>query len=516
MITVMRKHHKVLMIIITALVCISFSWFYNRTDFSSISNGAVGKLYDHTVSELEFQRYSRLLRLASQLGMRDLVQNLTAGAQSETDAFDNFAWNLMILRHETDRFGLRPTTEEIANEVKSLPAFNDGKGFDLAAYSNFVDHALGPMGFTESQIEELAADQIALGRLKKILNAGISMPEAEMRKNYDQAYAKLDVAVVRFQPENFSAGVEVSDDQIAKYYDAHKAELKSDEKRQVKIASFGLTEEQKKLSGKARIDALQAMADKANDFSDALQAKSADLAEVAAKFQIKLQETSAFSQEKPDPLLQDKPQLTAAAFALTKENPNSEPIQSADGFDILHLVKVEPSHPMTKEEARPKIVETLTKLATQQKIAAKAQEVVNEMRTAMKNGKTVQQAAEQAGVKAEKLPTFSLAEQPPGATPPPKPEPKNEAPDMGFIKQTASTLKSGEVSDYVNTSKGGLIVVMEKRAEPTTAEFEQARPALEKNVLTNRGDVVFYEWLRNRRQTDAVIETAKAKQPVPG
>jgi hypothetical protein len=171
---------------------------------------------------------------------------------------------------------------------------------------------------------------------------------------------------------------------------------------------------------------------------------------------------------------------------------------------------------MTKEEARPKIVETLTKLATQQKIAAKAQEVVNEMRTAMKNGKTVEQAAEQAGVKAEKLPTFSLAEQPPGATPPPKPEPKNEAPDMGFIKQTASTLKSGEVSDYVNTSKGGLIVVMEKRAEPTTAEFEQARPALEKNVLTNRGDVVFYEWLRNLRQTAAVIETAKAKQPVPG
>ena len=87
---------------------------------------------------------------------------------------------------------------------------------------------------------------------------------------------------------------------------------------------------------------------------------------------------------------------------------------------------------------------------------------------------------------------------------------------MGFIKQTASTLKSGEVSDYVNTSKGGLIVVMEKRAEPTTAEFEQARPALEKNVLTNRGDVVFYEWLRHLRQTAAVIETAKAKQPVPG
>jgi len=68
MITVMRKHHKILMIIITALVCISFSWFYNRTDFSSIAKGTVGTFYDHPVSQVEFQRNSRLLRLASQLG----------------------------------------------------------------------------------------------------------------------------------------------------------------------------------------------------------------------------------------------------------------------------------------------------------------------------------------------------------------------------------------------------------------------------------------------------------------
>ncbi len=42
------------------------------------------------------------------------------------------------------------------------------------------------MGFSEAQIEELAADQIALERVKKIFSAGVSVPESEMRKDYEQ------------------------------------------------------------------------------------------------------------------------------------------------------------------------------------------------------------------------------------------------------------------------------------------------------------------------------------------
>ena len=212
MITVMRKHHKVLMIVITVLVCISFSWYWNKTDFAQMGNGTVGKIYDRNVSQVEYQRNMRLLRLGSQLGMRDLIQELTIGAQSETEAFENFSWNLMVLRHEVEALGIEPTTTEIAKAVKALPAFHSEDGFDLPRYTDFADHALAPMGFSEAQIEELAADQIALEKLKKILSAGVSMPEAEMRKNYEQAYAKMDVSVVRFRSEDFDKEAQVSED----------------------------------------------------------------------------------------------------------------------------------------------------------------------------------------------------------------------------------------------------------------------------------------------------------------
>src|SRR5947207_2972346 len=98
MITVMRKHHKILMIFITILVCISFSWYWNKTDLAQMGTGVVGKIYDRNISQVEFQRNMRLGRLGSQLGMRDLTQELTIGAQSETEAYENFSWNLFVLR----------------------------------------------------------------------------------------------------------------------------------------------------------------------------------------------------------------------------------------------------------------------------------------------------------------------------------------------------------------------------------------------------------------------------------
>ena len=516
MITVMRKHHKILMIVITALVCISFSWYWNKTDFGQLDNGAVGHIYDHNVSQAEFQRNARLLRLASQLGMRNLVRELTTGAQNESEAFENFSWNLMVLRHEAKQLGIEPTTAEIAQAVKALPAFNSEKGFDLAAYSNFADHALAPMGFSEAQIEELAADQIALERIKKILSAGVAIPEKEMRRDFEQAYAKMDASAVRFQPEEFAKDVQVSDDQIAKYFESHKTDLTTEEKRQVRFVQFVLTDEQKKLKGKERIEVLQKLADRANDFTDALQAKGGDFDQVAAKFGIAPKETGEFTKTAPDPQLGTAPQLAQATFALTKEAPNSEALQTPDGFDILHLVKVDPSRPLTQEEARPKIVEAITKEMVQQTMAMKAAEIAGKLREKLNSGKSVEQAAADAGVKVEKLKPFALLDSLPDASATPTPPPKEEDPEMQQIKMTASSLQPGEVSDFVGLPKGagGLLVVLEKREKLDPAVFEKSRQVLEARALTNKGDIVFYEWLRDRRHAAGIVE--KKTQPAPG
>ena len=135
------------------------------------------------------------------------------------------------------------------------------------------------------------------------------------------------------------------------------------------------------------------------------------------------------------------------------------------------------------------------------------------MRDAIKSAKSVEEAAAQAGVKAEKIPAFALLDHPPGAPPAAKQEPKKEDPDMPYIKETASEMSPGEVSDFVRKPDGGLLVVLEKRDPIDPAQYESARPIVEGNALRNKAQIVFYEWLRERRRAAGVEETKPRRAP---
>jgi hypothetical protein len=180
---------------------------------------------------------------------------------------------------------------------------------------------------------------------------------------------------------------------------------------------------------------------------------------------------------------------------------------------LEHLEKIDPARPLTLEEARPKIVEALKKQNLQQVTKMKAALVAQQLRDELKKGKSLADVAAQGDVKLEKIPPFALVDTPPGATPAPKPEAKEEAPDMRYIKQNASGLSPGEVSEYIGTPDGGLLVALEKREKLDDAQFEKARTFLEERELTNQGQIVFYEWLRERRRAAGVAEAKPATKP---
>ena len=89
---------------------------------------------------------------------------------------------------------------------------------------------------------------------------------------------------------------------------------------------------------------------------------------------------------------------------------------------------------------------------------------------------------------------------------------------MPRIKQAASDLSPGDVSDYLGTPNGGLIVILEKRETVAPAEFEKSRVLIEQQALQNRSQIVFYEWLRERRRAAGVEETKAQAAPnqLPG
>jgi len=506
MITILRKHSRWLMIVI-AILAMPFCLYFVRTDWmSALKSNTAAKLYGRDVSTIEIERGARLLRLAGNLGMNEFINELLAQwrpqraktqSEAQREAEEEFAIDLIILRHEAEDLGIRPTTAEIASVVTKMRAFRaDAGSFDIKRYNDIVQNALGPLGFTEAQIEELAGDQIRLDRIKELLSTGVTVSPAESKTNFEQLYSKFEVSVVRFKTSDFANEIKISDDEIAKYYEGAKEQLKSEEKRKVQFVALTLSEAEKKLTGKERIDALQKLSDKANDVAQALAEKNADFAAVAVKFQLSIKNTGDFTQAAPDPELKQDSQLVQAAFQLSNDEPTSEPIQGADGFYILHLLGITPARPLTLEEAKPKIVEALKARKERELVSIRAASVAHDLGEALKAGDTLAKAAQKLNLKLEKVPPFSLADElEPKASPPP-----DKVPDLPIIKNAVADLHSNEVTEPIPTSDGALVAVVEKRDPPDAALAAANRASLEERILQGKRAMIFAEWLRERRR----------------
>jgi hypothetical protein len=501
MITVMRKHHKWLMIVI-AILAIPFIFYFNKTDFTVNRQNDLGRIYDRPITNVEFQRSVRLFTLAQMLGLYPMLQDLMMRPMSESDQYVNFAFNRLVMNHEAEALGIRPSSPEVVAFVKTLQPFQTNGGFDPSKYTDFVQNRLPALGFTEAQLEELVTDQLTLNRVKDVLGAGLQVAESESAEYYDQFYGKLNVAVVRFREEDFQKDVKVTDEDVAKYFAAHQAELKTDEKRKVEFVAFPLSDAEKKLTGKEKVDALQKQANRANDFVQAMLEKGAKFPEVAAKLNVPVVVTGEFAAAAPDPALGGNAQLAQYAFQLKPDEPVSDALQGADAFYAMHLLGATPARPLTLDEAKPKITETLTKQRLKQLVATRGNDVARTVREAAKAGTPLDTALAQMGLQAERIPPFSIIESAP--SPSPKPEDakdkKPDAPDLATIKGSVRELNPGDATDFVSTATGGLVAVLEKREPGDPAGFPAAKVQFEKNYLQSKKMVVFEEWLHDRRR----------------
>src|ERR1700682_4056513 len=182
MITILRKHHRWLMIVI-AILAVPFVFYFNKTDFGAQRSTDLGRIYDRPVTPVEFTRNARLLNLASGLGLSLGTDLMMANVASENEMYAEFTWNRLILRHEAEQLGIRPNSSEITAFVKTLPRFRGEAGFDIDKYNEFTKGVLPSLGLDEPQIEELVSDQLSLNRVKDLLSTGSQLAESESAEN---------------------------------------------------------------------------------------------------------------------------------------------------------------------------------------------------------------------------------------------------------------------------------------------------------------------------------------------
>jgi hypothetical protein len=188
MMKLLRRHRDWLMIVIAILAIPFLFYFVKSPDYGAIGKDQFARIYDRNVSMLEAQQSARLLNLAQTLGMSEFVGTMTAGAgMDQNQGAVQFIVNLLVLRHEAERLGVRPSTSEVADAVRKLPAFHGDSGFDINKFNDLVQNGLAPLGLAEEHIEQLVRDQICLSEIQKLWLRASRFPRASWMKIFSAA-----------------------------------------------------------------------------------------------------------------------------------------------------------------------------------------------------------------------------------------------------------------------------------------------------------------------------------------
>ena len=403
------------------------------------------------------------------------------------------------MEHQADAYGVYPTADEVDDAAQKIAAFRGADGnFDPAKKDAFVTDTLNPRGFTEAQVVDLVRRDLRFEKLRQILDSTVVVTPTEVRMRYELTHAQTETSVVRFKNADFLAGTDPSEDDIKKAYEAQQGQYQQPERRKVQYVRFGLDDAQKKLTGKARMDALTPLSDQAVGFLVKLRDTKGqeDYFTAAAKAaNLPVKETAEFEQAQPPAEESTLSGFGATAFKLTAQDPDSDPplrtpLQASEAFYVLHLSGVTPARPLTLDEARPKIIASLKDERARAALSAKAEEIRSKVDEALKAGKSFADAAKDAGATTADLPGFAL-----GTPPPP-----NVEPDFTELVSASAELPVGGLSKFLPSADGGALLYVRSRSGVDEAQFDKTKDVEAMRIRYQKTRAAFEEWLQTSKQ----------------
>lgn len=413
MVNIIRRFQQPLMITITVLVIVSFVIYFNKTqNYGRYRTGDTILAYGRPVSRVEFEKLAAMRQLAAMLRLntlmmslipQDLIMAAQFGMVSPEQIASEFAENAYVVRHEADKLGIRPTQDQVFDAVQKIPAFQTNNQFDPTKFNLFITNQLGAYGSTfgskNDLLEAAVADDLRIKTLQDLIGGSAIPTPEEVRARFAQKNQKTNAAVVRFPLADFKQSVAVTDDDVKKAFEEKKDTLRKPDVRTIQYVDFSLPTENPP-QGADRKKKLEELADQASDMSAKLTEKNANFDALAASYSAPVKTPPPFAENQvPEGLDRHAAQI---AFNLTTEQPNSDPQLSPrqNGYYIIHLQEITPGAPLTFEEAKPQLTEQIKSDRAKEAMNLKSAEANTKIQAALKEGKTFEEAAEAAGVKA--------------------------------------------------------------------------------------------------------------------
>ncbi|MSR64988.1 MAG: hypothetical protein EXS18_04315 [Verrucomicrobiae bacterium] len=531
----MRKNQRLIWTVIAVVVVITFVFWGSMTGSGSGRQaGSPGTLYGKSISPQEYLDAQRMVHAYFTLFQRQDFTRTDKGRE----VLDQQTWLRLIERRKLEQWNITVTDEELVKFIQTM--FTENGRFNKEKYTQFLEQQLPSMGIKDADFERLMREQLCLNELHRIIGATARVVPTEVRELYNMIHENLDLSILTFDGADYTNDVKFTDADIKEYFEKNKEGFRIPEQRHVRYVRYGseaftndvkVTDaEVREMFEKTRA-AYEQEGGKAMDFAivkegihqeileqkafqranematemaleivkpkDPTQ-KEVDLTKVdfdslARKFEVQVKESDFFSMRAPVPDLKAGPDFNRAAFALTPAEPFSDAVGGADGAYVLQYLDQKPSELPALEVVKDKVVLRFTQERATDLARTKGRDAARVARNAVIAAQSSTNRVDTARVFADEAQKLGLKVL--------NPEPFSQSemasekiPDAAIVLNVAFNMRHGEVSDFVDTGRGGLFLMLKKRIPPTEAEFAREQTEFQEKVLSRKRDLVFQDW----------------------
>ena len=193
---------------------------------------AVASVNGTDILYTDWQRRSQ--QLVQQEQQAQAGRSLT---QDEITRIDNQAFDDMVaeilLQQEYRRRGITVSDDELRDYarfappqwVRSAPDLQTEGNFDPAKYQRLLASSQARQSGLLVALEQYFRTEVPKQKLFEQVTSGIFVPDAELWRSWQDAADSASISFVAFRPKLTAADSNVSDDELRKYYDAHRAEF---------------------------------------------------------------------------------------------------------------------------------------------------------------------------------------------------------------------------------------------------------------------------------------------------
>ncbi len=510
MLSQIRHFQKGLLIALTIVIVVAFAFLYSDYDFVG---GTLGpekcrvKVYDRCYRLKEARKLASHFDLSLELGLYDFAMFLFGERRMDRDRTD-FVVNLIVLRREAEKLGIEPSADEIKAAIPQLPIFQ--QPWVNAQY--LENNVLGPNGFTQADLAQLVKDYLSFQKMRDLVSAGVEAPASEAEKRYIRRNQRFHASVIRFDRAKFAENLEITDKEVADYYEENKDALLSEAKRGFHYVKFtpkalpdeSSNEEKTKARASFANAVNRAYADLVEDGEKFLGVAASYVGE-KAEFNAESGTLEAFARPAPPELLQGNEAVLEELFSETLQPGGvTVPLEAGEGgYLVFHFAEAIDPQPLSLEEATPAIKEAILVKKSNSAANNAASEALAKLNEAVKAGKAFAAAAKELGYEAAELPSFSMS------------EPPANLEEAAIVLQATEGLSEKQISAVTERpgGEGYLLVYVDKIELYKDEQAESSRNALLASIKAQTGRTLFQAWFNQKRAASGAMRSTSVESP---